>query len=66
MPEGFKPHRTIQRFLDNRRKAIEEGAGIDWATGEALAFCTLLPRAIPSACPVRTWSAAPSPSAIRC
>ncbi|OYY09129.1 MAG: 2-oxoglutarate dehydrogenase E1 component [Rhizobiales bacterium 35-68-8] len=42
VPEGFKPHRTIQRFLDNRRKAIEEGAGIDWATGEALAFCTLL------------------------
>ncbi len=42
VPEGFNVHRTIQRFLDNRRKAIEEGAGIDWATGEALAFCTLL------------------------
>ncbi|MBA4791460.1 MAG: 2-oxoglutarate dehydrogenase E1 component [Pseudomonadota bacterium] len=42
VPEGFQPHRTIQRFLDNRRKAIEDGAGIDWATGEALAFCTLL------------------------
>ncbi|WP_127090938.1 2-oxoglutarate dehydrogenase E1 component [Aquabacter cavernae] len=42
VPEGFQPHRTIQRFLDNRRKAIEEGAGIDWATGEALAFCSLL------------------------
>ncbi|MEP9376559.1 2-oxoglutarate dehydrogenase E1 component [Aquabacter sp. CN5-332] len=42
VPEGFHPHRTIQRFLDNRRKAIEEGVGIDWATGEALAFCSLL------------------------
>ncbi|QTL05844.1 2-oxoglutarate dehydrogenase E1 component [Aquabacter sp. L1I39] len=42
VPEGFNVHRTIQRFLDNRRKAIEDGAGIDWATGEALAFCTLL------------------------
>jgi len=41
-PEGFHPHRTIQRFLDNRRKAIEEGVGIDWATGEALAICSLL------------------------
>jgi len=41
-PQGFHVHRTIQRFLDNRRKAIESGAGIDWATGEALAFCTLL------------------------
>jgi 2-oxoglutarate dehydrogenase E1 component len=42
VPEGFHLHRTIQRFLDNRRKAIETGEGIDWATGEALAFSTLL------------------------
>jgi 2-oxoglutarate dehydrogenase E1 component len=41
-PQGFHVHRTIARFLDNRRKAIETGAGIDWATGEALAFCSLL------------------------
>lgn len=41
-PDGFRVHRTIQRFLDNRRKAIETGADIDWATGEALAFSTLL------------------------
>jgi 2-oxoglutarate dehydrogenase E1 component len=42
VPEGFHVHRTIQRFLDNRRQAIETGQGIDWATAEALAFCTLL------------------------
>jgi len=42
VPDGFHVHRTIQRFLDNRRKAVETGEGIDWATGEALAFCTLL------------------------
>jgi 2-oxoglutarate dehydrogenase E1 component len=42
VPEGFKVHRTIQRFLDNRAKAFETGKDIDWATGEALAFCTLL------------------------
>lgn len=42
VPDGFRLHRTIQRFLDNRRKAIESGVDIDWATGEALAFCTLL------------------------
>lgn len=42
VPDGFRVHRTIQRFLDNRRKAIETGLDIDWATGEALAFCTLL------------------------
>src|SRR5690606_29277101 len=41
VPEGFHLHRTIQRLLDNRRKAIETGEGIDWATGEALALATL-------------------------
>jgi 2-oxoglutarate dehydrogenase E1 component len=42
VPEGFHVHRTIQRFLDARRKSIEDGVGIDWSTGEALAFCSLL------------------------
>src|SRR5882724_11866125 len=42
IPQGFHTHRTIQRFLENRRNAIETGHGIDWATGEALAFCSLL------------------------
>ncbi len=41
-PDGFRVHRTIARFLDNRVKAIDNGVGIDWATGEALAVCTLL------------------------
>ena len=42
VPDGFTVHKTIQRFLDNRKKAIETGEGIDWATGEALAFSSLL------------------------
>ncbi len=42
VPSGFVVHKTIQRFLDNRTKAIETGEGIDWATAEALAFCSLL------------------------
>src|SRR5262249_38724079 len=42
VPDNFQVHRTIARFLENRRKAIESGQGIDWATGEALAFCSLL------------------------
>ena len=42
IPAGFSVHKTIQRFLDNRKKAVETGEGIDWATGEALAFCSLL------------------------
>src|SRR5215210_2808043 len=42
VPDRFRIHRTIQRFLENRAKAIETGVGIDWATGEALAFCSLM------------------------
>jgi 2-oxoglutarate dehydrogenase E1 component len=42
VPAGFKVHRTIQRFLDGRRTAIETGEGIDWATAEGLAYCSLL------------------------
>ena len=42
VPDGFNVHRTIQRFLDGRRKMIETGEGIDWAMGEALAFGSLV------------------------
>jgi len=42
VPEGFRIHRTVKRFLDNRAKAIDSGEGIDWATAEALAFCSVL------------------------
>jgi len=38
IPADFNAHKTIQRFMDNRRKAIETGEGLDWATAEALAF----------------------------
>ncbi|WP_295814616.1 2-oxoglutarate dehydrogenase E1 component [uncultured Nitratireductor sp.] len=41
-PEDFEAHRTIQRFLKNRKSMIDEGAGIDWATAEALAFGSIL------------------------
>ena len=42
LPTGFHLHKTLSRFMEHRRKSIETGAGIDWATGEALAFCSLL------------------------
>ena len=47
MPEGFSVHKTIQRFLENRRAAVLSGDGIDWATGEALAFASLLDEGLP-------------------
>ena len=42
VPSTFNVHKTIQRFLDNRRKMIDTGAGIDWATAESLAFGSLV------------------------
>lgn len=42
LPENFAPHKGIQRVYDARRKMIETGEGVDWATAESLAFATLL------------------------
>ena len=42
VPANFHVHKTIQRFLDGRRKMIETGQGIDWALGESLAFGSLV------------------------
>ncbi len=42
LPSGFHLHRTLDRFLEHRRNSIDSGTGIDWATAEALAFCSLL------------------------
>jgi 2-oxoglutarate dehydrogenase E1 component len=42
LPKNFKPHRTLQRIFDNRRKMIEEGTGLDWSMAETLSFGTLL------------------------
>ena len=46
-PQGFEIHKTILRFLDNRRNAIASGEGVDWATAEALAFGALLDEGFP-------------------
>lgn len=42
VPEGFSAHKTIKRFMNNRRKVIEAGDGVDWALAEALAFGSLV------------------------
>ncbi|QAZ43569.1 2-oxoglutarate dehydrogenase E1 component [Mesorhizobium sp. Pch-S] len=42
VPKDFEAHKTIARFLENRRQAIETGEGIDWSTAEALAFGAIL------------------------
>jgi 2-oxoglutarate dehydrogenase E1 component len=47
IPKGFTPHKIIARIMANRRKMIEDGRAIDWATAEALAFATLLIEGFP-------------------
>ena len=46
-PQNFNTHRKIIRQLEAKRKMIETGEGIDWATAEALAFGTLLLESTP-------------------
>lgn len=41
-PEDFNVHRNLKRILGNRKKTVDEGKNIDWATAEALAFGTLV------------------------
>jgi len=41
MPEQFKPHPKIERFLSNRRKMAEGEAPLDWSAAEALALGSL-------------------------
>ena len=46
-PQGLELNSKILRQLKSKRKMIETGGGIDWATGEALAFGTLLCESTP-------------------
>ncbi|MBM3560735.1 MAG: 2-oxoglutarate dehydrogenase E1 component, partial [Alphaproteobacteria bacterium] len=41
-PANFALNPKVLRQVKTRREAIESGVGIDWATGEALAFGTLI------------------------
>ncbi|TMM51591.1 2-oxoglutarate dehydrogenase E1 component [Sulfitobacter sabulilitoris] len=46
-PDDFPMHKTIGRLLDAKREMFETGKGFDWATGEALAFGSLLTEGYP-------------------
>ena len=41
-PDDLEMHKTLRRIIDAKRKMFETGEGFDWATGEALAFGSLL------------------------
>jgi 2-oxoglutarate dehydrogenase E1 component len=47
VPKNFDLNRKIARQLQDKRKTIETGRDIDWATGEALAWGTLLAEGTP-------------------
>ena len=47
IPRNFDMHKTVQRVVETRRKAIDDGHGVDWALAEHLAFGTLLDEGFP-------------------
>jgi len=47
VPEGFATHRTVTRLLESKKEMFDKGEGFDWATGEALAFGSLLTEGYP-------------------
>ncbi len=42
VPKTFSPHPKIIKQLERRRDAVQAGKEIDWATGESLAFASLV------------------------
>jgi 2-oxoglutarate dehydrogenase E1 component len=42
VPESFNLHPTIAKLLQTRRQEVVQGQPLNWATGEALAFGSLL------------------------
>ncbi|WP_147107880.1 2-oxoglutarate dehydrogenase E1 component [Tateyamaria sp. syn59] len=46
-PDGFPMHKTVGRLIDAKKKMFDSGEGFDWATGEALAFGSLLTEGFP-------------------
>ena len=46
-PDGFAMHKTVGRLLEHKKQMFETGKGFDWATGEALAFGSLLTEGYP-------------------
>ena len=42
VPDGLTVHPTLNRVLDAKRAMFASGENLDWATGEALAFGSLL------------------------
>lgn len=46
-PDNYPLHKTVGRLLETKKAMFDSGKGIDWATGEALAFGSLLTEGFP-------------------
>ncbi len=46
-PADIAVHKTVARLLDHKKQMFDSGKGFDWATGEALAFGSLLTEGFP-------------------
>ncbi len=42
LPEDFKPLRKVEKLLQDKKKAFADEQKIDWATGELLAYASLI------------------------
>ncbi|NDB30814.1 2-oxoglutarate dehydrogenase E1 component, partial [archaeon] len=47
IPSEVNPHKTVAKIFELRKKSIDQGTGIDWATAESLAFGSLLQEGFP-------------------
>ena len=47
VPDGYPLHKTVGRLLETKKKMFDTGKGFDWATGEALAFGSLMTEGYP-------------------
>lgn len=42
IPKDYSAHPLVRKVYEARYKTVKDGVGLDWATGEALAWATLL------------------------
>jgi 2-oxoglutarate dehydrogenase E1 component len=47
VPEGFRINPKLEKLLQKRRAAVEQGEGIDWANAEGLALASLVSEGVP-------------------
>lgn len=47
IPNDIDVHKTLKRVIEARQQMIASGEGLDWATAESLAFCSLLDEGFP-------------------